>query len=176
MSTTDHSRLIVVLGATGNQGGGVVRALLDSTTADGGLWHVRGVTRDPHSTKAQKFLADNQTIDNRLSLVAGEEYDRPSLQNAFAGAHGVFAVTSATPNVKVLGKEEETRHEIEAGRNMVLAAEACGVRHFVWSSLPDMVEATGGRFPNIHHMDNKYEIEKIARERLGGVTALIPGT
>jgi hypothetical protein len=67
------------------------------------------------------------------------------------------------------------KHEIEAGRNMVLAAEACGVSHFVFSSLPDMIEATGGRFPNIHHMNNKYEIERFARERLGGVACLIPG-
>ncbi|KAL5042242.1 hypothetical protein BDW71DRAFT_148886 [Aspergillus fruticulosus] len=175
MSATDSSRLIVVVGATGNQGGGVIRALLDSRTPDGGLWHVRGLTRDPNSTKAQKFLADHQTIDNRLSLVTGHVYDRPSLQNAFAGAYGVFAVTSETQTGRVLEKEEEMKHEIDAGRNMVLAAEACRVRHFVFSTLPDMVKATGGRYPNIHHMNNKHEVEKIARERLSGVTCLIAG-
>ena len=68
------------------------------------------------------------------------------------------------------------KHEIEAGQNMVLGAEECGVKHFVFSSLPDMVSATGGRFVNIHHMNNKYEVEKFARERLShGVTCLIPG-
>ena len=172
---SDPSRLIVVVGATGNQGGGVIRALLDSKTPDGGLWHVRGLTRDPNSTKAQKFLADHQTIDNRLSLVAADVYDRSSLQDAFAGAHGVFAVTSETQTGRILENEEEMKHEIDAGRNMVLAAEACRVRHFIFSSLPDMVEATGGRYPNIYHMNNKHEVEKIARERLNGVTCLIPG-
>ncbi|KAL3486500.1 hypothetical protein BJX62DRAFT_246722 [Aspergillus germanicus] len=175
MSASDIPRIIVVVGATGNQGGGIIRALLDSKAPDGGLWHIRGLTRDPNSSRAQEFLADNQTTDNRLSLVAGHVYDGASLEAAFAGAYGVFAMTSETHMGRILEKEEEMKHEIEAGRNMVLAAEACGVSHFVFSSLPDMVEATGGRFPNIHHMNNKYEIERLARELLSGVTFLIPG-
>ncbi|KAL2851267.1 hypothetical protein BJX68DRAFT_236060 [Aspergillus pseudodeflectus] len=175
MAASDISRTIVVVGATGNQGGGVIRALLDSKTPEGGLWHIRGLTRDPSSAKAQKFLADQQTSDNRLSLVTGHVYDRASLKDAFAGAYGVFAVTSETHTGRVLEKEEEMKHEIDAGRNMVLAAEECQVSHFVFSSLPDMIKATGGRYPNIHHMNNKHEVEKIARERLSGVTCLIPG-
>ncbi|KAJ0414380.1 hypothetical protein BJY00DRAFT_318865 [Aspergillus carlsbadensis] len=169
------SRTIVVVGATGNQGGGIVRALLDSSTPDGGRWHIRGLTRDPNSSKAQKFLAEHQTSDNRLSLVAGHVYDLPSVREAFAGAHGVFAMTSESYPGKLLQKDEDMKHEIEAGQNMILAAEECGVKHFVFSSLPDMIEVTGGRYPNIHHMNNKYEIEQLARERLSGVTCLIPG-
>ncbi|KAL3447166.1 hypothetical protein BJX65DRAFT_277533 [Aspergillus insuetus] len=175
MSASDDSRIIVVVGATGNQGGGIIRALLDSKAPDGGLWHVRGLTRDPNSSRAKQFLSDNQTADNRLSLAPGHVYDRASLEAAFAGAYGVFAMTSETHMGRILEKEEEMKHEIEAGRNMVLVAEACRVSHFVFSSLPDMIEATGGRFPNIHHMNNKHEIERFARERLGGVTCLIPG-
>lgn len=170
------SHVIAVVGATGNQGAGVIQALLGSRTPDGGLWHVRGVTRDPSSPKAKKFLSDHQTSDNRLSLVPGDAYDKDSLQVAFAGAYGVFAMTSETHMGRLLEKEEEMKHEIEAGQNMVLAAEECSVKHFVFSSLPDMVSATGGRFVNIHHMNNKYEVEKFARERLShGVTCLIPG-
>lgn len=158
------SHVIAVVGATGNQGAGVIQALLGSRTPDGGLWHVRGVTRDPNSPKAKKFLSDHQTSDNRLSLVPGDAYDKDSLQVAFAGAYGVFAMTSETHMGRILEKEEEMKHEIEAGQNMVLGAEECGVKHFVFSSLPDMVSATGGRFVNIHHMNNKYEVEKFARK------------
>lgn len=175
MVTSDITRTIVVVGATGNQGGGVVRALLASNAVEGGLWNVRGITRNPNSEKAKKFLDSHQTIDQRLSLVAGHVYDEASLQAAFAGAHGVFAITSESYPGKVLEKEEQMKHEIEAGRNMIQAAAECHVKHFVFSSLPDMVTATEGRYPNIYHMNNKHEIEKIARERLNTLTCLIPG-
>ncbi|PYH48702.1 putative cinnamoyl-CoA reductase [Aspergillus saccharolyticus JOP 1030-1] len=174
MSSPDSPRIIVVLGATGNQGAGVVRAVLESKTPDGGLWHVRGLTRDPNSEKAKKFVADNQTSDHRLSLVRGDAYNGSSLQDAFAGAYGVFAMTSETQAGRVLEQEEDLKHEIEAGRQMVRAAKACGVKHFIFSSLPDMVSVTGGRYPNIYHMNNKHEIEKFAREQLSAVTCLIP--
>ncbi|KAL6831323.1 hypothetical protein J3E69DRAFT_379165 [Trichoderma sp. SZMC 28015] len=168
-------RIVVVVGATGNQGVGVVRALLTSETADGNPWIVRAMTRDPNSEKAKRFLADNQTADNRLALVAGHVYDKSSLQDAFAGAYGVFGLTSEAYPGRVLEREEEMQHEIEAGRNIVLAAKACGIKHFVFSSLPDMVKTTRGQFPKIHHMNNKHVIEQIAREELGGVTFIIPG-
>ncbi|KAJ5383588.1 hypothetical protein N7517_001499 [Penicillium concentricum] len=175
MSIPTASHVIAVVGVTGNQGAGVIQALLGSRTPDGGLWHVRGVTRDPNSPKAKKVLSDHQTSDNRLSLVPGDVYDKNSFRVAFVGAYGVFAMTSETHIGRILEKDEEMKHEIEAGQNMVLAAEECGVKHFVFSSLPDMVSATGGRFVNIHHMNNKYEVEKFARERLSsGVTCLIP--
>lgn len=137
-------RTIVVVGATGNQGIGVVRALLGSETAGGNPWLVRAITRDPNSVKAKRFLADNQTSDGRLALVAGHVYDKSSLQDAFTGAYGVFGLTSEYYPGRVLEKEEEMQHEIEAGRNIILAARACGIKHFVFSSLPDMVKTTKG--------------------------------
>lgn len=167
-------RIVVVVGATGNQGAGVVRALLASQTEDGNPWFVRAMTRDPNSEKAKRFLAENQTAD-RLALVAGHVYDKSSLQDAFAGAYGVFGLTSEAYPGRVLEREEEMQHEIEAGRNIILAANACGIKHFVFSSLPDMVKTTRGQFPRIHHMNNKHVIEQIAREELGGVTFIIPG-
>lgn len=169
-------RTVVVVGATGNQGSGVVRALLGSKSTGSNLWLVRGLTRDPNSAKAKEFLADHQTVDSRLTLVPGHVYDKASLQDAFAGAYGVFAMTSESYPGRALSKKEEMQHEIEAGRNIVLAAEECGIKHFVFSSLPDMVKTTGGRFPNIRHMNNKHAIEQIAREKLSGLTCLIPGS
>ncbi|KAF3025595.1 hypothetical protein E8E14_012300 [Neopestalotiopsis sp. 37M] len=172
MSYSEPPRTIVVIGATGNQGGGVVRSLLKSTTA---LWHVRALTRDSSSTRSQSFLSANQTSDNRLTLVSGHVYDKSSLVSAFTGAYGVFAVTSERYPFKKLEKEEEMRHEIEAGRNLVDAAKECSIKHFVFSTLPDMVQTTEGRFTRIHHMNNKYAIEQMARRELDGYTGLIPG-
>ena len=168
------TRIIVVLGATGNQGGGVVRALLTS----GQDWHVRALTQDVNSSKA-KALADEHSEymkAGRLTLVKGSVYDPDSLRAAFAGAYGVFAITSEVRPGKTLVEESEMTHEIEAGRNMVLAAKEGGITHFVFSSLPDMVKTTGGQFPDIHHMNNKHTVEQIAREHLSGVTCLIPGS
>lgn len=162
---------IVVLGATGHQGGGVVRALLQSTK-----WHVRAGTRDPESPKAQKLMAEAQTADARLELVTVHPYDVESLRRAFLGAHGVFALTSEVHPDKTLTREDEMTHEVDAGRCMVLAARERGVRHFVFSSLPDMARTTGGRFPKLYHMNNKHAVEVFAREQLQQrVTCLIPG-
>lgn len=173
MPTAKTPRTIVVIGATGHQGGGVVRALLASDQD----WHIRALTRDVSSSRA-KALLDEYSRDvevGRLSLVPGHVYDQSSLRSAFAGAYGVFAITAETYPGRVLVEEAEMAHEIEAGRNMVLAAKETGVEHFVFSSLPDMVKTTGGKFPDIHHMNNKHAVEMIAKEHLSGVTCLIPG-
>ncbi|KAF6817915.1 cinnamoyl-CoA reductase [Colletotrichum plurivorum] len=174
MPASKTPRTIVVVGATGNQGGGVVRALLSSSSSD---WHVRALTRDPTSSKAKALVDEHHAhaSSGRLVLVQGHVYDRDSLRSAFADAHGVFAITAEICLGKTVVEEADMAHEIEAGRNMVAAAEEAGVRHFVFSSLPDMVEVTAGRFPGIHHMNNKHAVERIAREHLGGVTCLIPG-
>ena len=174
MPATKTPRIIVVIGATGNQGGGVARALLASDQG----WHVRASTQDVTSSRAKAFIDEcSSYVDaGRLTLVQGNVYDPSSLQSAFSGAYGVFAITSHGYAGRVLVNEGEMTHEIEAGRNMVMAAKECGVEHFVFSSLPDMVRTTAGQFPRIHHMNNKHAVEQIAKDHLRGVTSLIPGT
>lgn len=169
----EQRRTIVVVGATGGQGRGVVSALLKDDS--GSPWSVRAVVRDVNSDRAQKLLADNQTADNRLSIMTGNAYDPETLRRAFSGAYGVFGSTYEVLPGKILVHEEETAHELEAGRNMVDAAKKCGVVHFVFSSLPDMVKATSGRYSKIYHMNNKYITEQYARKELDNVTCLIPG-
>ncbi|KAF4452357.1 cinnamoyl-CoA reductase [Fusarium austroafricanum] len=173
MSTTKQARIIVVTGAGGGQGGGIVRALLASDQD----WHVRALTKNTKSSSAEALREEypRELESGRLSFVQADAYDLNSLRPAFAGAYGVFAATSEVRHGKVLVEEAEMLHEIEAGRNMVTAAKEAGVEHFVLSSLPDMVKATGGRFPGIHHMNNKHAIEQIAKESLKAVTSLIPG-
>ena len=167
-------RTIVVVGATGIQGSGVVQALLSDGRKS--PWFVRALTQDPDSSKAEALLSKYQTDDKRLSLVSGHVYDEASLRAAFAGAYGVFAMTSERHPNKVITEEADMQHELEAGRNIISAAKHCGIRHLVYSSLPDVVKASKGQFQRIHHMDNKYTIEQMARKDLDGFTALIPGT
>lgn len=67
------------------------------------------------------------------------------------------------------------KHELEAGRNIVMAAKELSVEHLVFSSLPNIIKASDGQFKRIHHMNNKATIEQLARQELDGFTALIPG-
>ncbi|KAK7726229.1 hypothetical protein SLS63_007743 [Diaporthe eres] len=162
-------RVIAVLGATGNQGRGVVKALLDSPHN----FQVRAITRDPASQAAQDLLALVSHHEG-LRLVRGDVYDTASLLGAFEGAHGVFAMTQNHISGKMFDKEEDLRHELEAGRNIVDAARGAGVGHFVFSSLPDITGASGGRYPKVYHFDFKHQIDQWARQRLPAVTTLIP--
>jgi NAD(P)-dependent dehydrogenase (short-subunit alcohol dehydrogenase family) len=172
MTPSPQNRIIVVLGSTGNQGRGVVSSLLSDDSRE--LWNVRAVTRDVNSVSAQRLLNDFQTSDHRLSLIHGDIFDVESLQKAFSGAHGVFAVTSET-NSKTIETEDDMKLELESGKNIVSAARICHIQHFVLSSLPDMKRATSGRFDKLFHMDHKFVIEQWAKQSLSAVTCLLPG-
>ncbi|GAQ07432.1 hypothetical protein ALT_4753 [Aspergillus lentulus] len=167
-----RNRIIVVLGSTGSQGKGVVSALLSDDSRE--LWNVRAVTRDVNSASAQRLLTDFQTPDHRLSLTSANVLDIESLQNAFSGAYGVFAVTSEASS-GTIENEDDLKLELEGGKNIIAAAKSCGIQHFVLSSLPDMKRATSGRFDKLFHMDHKFVIGQWAKQNLSAVTCLLPG-
>src|ERR1700742_2565608 len=136
MSNTQ--KLIAVVGATGQQGGAVVRALRAS-----GQFKVRALTRDP--AKHPK-LADE---------VVAADLNRPeTLQAAFAGAHSVFVVTNAW---------EAGRDESKQALAAVNAAKDAGVRHLIWSTLPN-VEAISGGTIDVPHFTDKARVERDVRE------------
>lgn len=172
MEFKTQDRIIIVLGATGNQGKGVVSSLLSDSAR--GPWNVRAVTRDVNSVSAQRLLNDFQTPDHRLSLANGDIFDVESLKVAFRGGYGVFAVTSET-NSRTIETEDDLKQELESGKNIVSAAKDCDIQHFVFSSLPDMKRATAGRFDKLFHMDHKFVIEQWAKQALPAVTCLLPG-
>ncbi len=132
-----NNRTILVIGATGRQGGAVARQLL----AEG--WKVRALTRQPNSAAAAE-------IENLgASLFQGDLSDLSSLALAMDGAYGVFGMTEFW--------EHGYRQEIEHGLNMIKTAQAAGVEHFVFSSVGgiDRTEGLG-----IRHFDSKREIEQ----------------
>jgi len=129
-------RLIVVLGATGNQGGAVARRLV----AEGG-WRVRGITRDPDRPESLALA------ELGVEVFKAEMDDRSSLDCAFQGAYGVFSVQ----NFWTAGYEAEVRQ----GRNVANAAKAAGVSHFIYTSVGGAERKTG-----LGHFESKWEIEK----------------
>ena len=135
MSTT--KKIIAVLGATGNQGGGVVRALQAS-----GEFHVRALTRNPNK---------HQGIGDE---VIEADLNRPeTLKTAFEGAYGVFAVTNFW---------EKGTDELAQATAAVNAAKAAGVQHFVWSTLPNVEKISGGKF-DVPHFTAKAKVDEVVK-------------
>ncbi|NGY66008.1 NmrA family NAD(P)-binding protein [Lentzea sp. NEAU-D13] len=124
----DDTRLVVVTGATGRQGGAVARHLLAAG------WRVRALTRNPSSPASSRLAA------------AGAEVVRADLASpdpsAFVGAHGVFSVQ----NPMISGLDQE----VHQGRAVGDAAAAAGVRHVVYASAGPGVPDTG-----VRQWDNK---------------------
>lgn len=112
-------QVIAVLGATGNQGSGVVRALLDKTSP---AFTVRAITRDVSSSGASK-LREKYGETDRLTFAAADVYNKASLVEAFEGVYGVFAVTNNRLPGKKIETEADMAHELDAGRNIVDAAK-----------------------------------------------------
>ena len=131
---------ILVTGATGAQGGSVVRHLLAQ-----GRFAVRALTRNPDADKARALAAQG------VEVVRGDLADASSLPAALAGCDGVFGVTSFW---------EHFEGEYEHGRNLVEAVAAAGTRHFVFSTLPHVKAITGGLL-DVPHFDLKGRLEEM---------------
>jgi uncharacterized protein YbjT (DUF2867 family) len=152
-----NQRIIAVIGATGAQGGGLVRAIL--ADADG-PFAARAITRNPTSDKA-KALADAGA-----EVVAADLDDVASLERAFDGAYGVFCVTN-------FWEHFSPEKELQQARNMAQAAKSAGVQHAVWSTLEDTrnwVPLSDDRMPTlmdnykVPHFDAKGEADQAFRD------------
>jgi uncharacterized protein YbjT (DUF2867 family) len=143
------ARIVVVAGATGRQGGAVARRLI------GEGWRVRGLTRNPKSRKAALLK------EAGIEVVKADMADRPALDAAFAGAHGVYSVQ----NPMISGHEME----IVQGKNVVDAALEAGVAHIVYGSAGPSRDRTG-----IASWDAKLDVEEHARRRDAPLTVLRP--
>lgn len=154
MST--KKQVIAVVGATGAQGGGLVRAILAQPE---GPFAVRAITRDPSSDAARALAALGAEV------VGADLDDVASLERAFAGAHAAFCVTFFWAHLSA-------DKELEHARNLAEAARAARVRHVIWSTLDDMrkwVPLDDPRMPTLEgrykvpHFDAKGEADDIFR-------------
>jgi uncharacterized protein YbjT (DUF2867 family) len=134
----NNEKVIAVVGATGQQGGAVVRAL-----QAGGHFKVRALTRNPDK---HRELADE---------VVQADLDRPeTLKAAFEGAYGVFLVTNFW---------EEGTDELKQATAAVRAAKNAGVKHFIWSTLPNVEAISGGKI-HVPHFTGKAKIDRIVQD------------
>ena len=124
--------LIAVMGATGTQGRGVVKELLAR-----GKFGVRALTRNPDSEKAQSLKKQG------CEVVQGDLTKPETLVPAFAGTYGAFVVTN-------FWDPGTTANETAQGALAVKAAKDAGVQHFVWSTLPNCQEISGGKYEVVH--------------------------
>lgn len=116
-----EKKIIAVFGATGAQGGGLVRSILEDKNSE---FTVRALTRDINSDKA-KALAE---LGAEVVQVDIDNYD--SIKSAFNGCYGAYAVTFFWEHFSP-EKEKEEAHSI------ALAAKEQGLEHVIWSTLED---------------------------------------
>ncbi len=114
-------KVIAVVGATGAQGGGLVRAILADPA---GGFAARAIVRDVNSDKARELAAQGAEV------VAGDIDDEASLARALKGAWGAYFVTFFWAHFSPDKEKAEVRH-------MAAAAKAAGVHHVIWSTLED---------------------------------------
>ncbi|KAJ8096554.1 hscarg protein [Lipomyces tetrasporus] len=135
--------IIVIIGATGAQGGSVLLALQAT-----GQFSLRAVTRNLQGEAAQALARSG------IEVVEGDATDAQSMERAFAGAWGAFLVTSFWDPAAGLAHDTD----LVQGKIMVDAAVAAGVNFVVWSSLHDIEAISGGKLEVPHNtFKNKVE-------------------
>lgn len=145
----NKDRVVLVAGATGRQGGAVVRHMLPHS------WKLRALTRNPKSYAAQ------QLAEQGVELVQGDLDDPASLERAAQGVYGIYSVQ----DFWTVG----ARREVQQGKNLADVARKIGIEHLVYSSVGGTERNTG-----ITHWETKWEIEKHIRSLKLPVTILRP--
>jgi len=150
-------KIIAVVGATGAQGGGLVRAILADP---GGGFMARAITRDVNSEKARALAKAGAEV------VAADIDDEASLAKALEGAYGAYFVTFFWAHFSPDKEKAEVR-------SMAAAAKAAGLKHVIWSTLEDTrqwVPLADDRMPTlmgeykVPHFDAKGESNKVFTE------------
>lgn len=157
---TQSKKILVVVGATGNQGSSVTETFLAS-----GEWHVRCITRNPESTAAKKLGSLG------AELVQGDLSDRDSLVKGFESAQALFANTdfwSTYFDPTTAAKAEAAQQslgkyafdvEVTHGKNIAdVAASVPALERFVFSALPPLDKGFSGEISNCYHWDSKATI------------------
>lgn len=148
---TNQDRIVLVAGATGRQGGAVVRHMLPKG------WRLRALTRNP------KSYAARQLAEKGVELVEGDMDDPASLERAARGVYGIYSVQ----DFWTVG----ARREVQQGKNLADVAKKAGVEHLVYSSVGGAERNTG-----ITHWETKWVVEKHLRSLNLPVTVLRPAS
>ncbi len=148
-----QKKIIVIFGATGAQGGGLARAILNDANSE---FAVRAVTRDPNSDKAKELAAMGAEV------VTGDVDDMESMKRVLTGAYGAYFVTFFWAHFS-------PEKEMAEAKNMAAAAKDAGLKHVIWSTLEDVrkyVPLNDNSMPTLHgkykvpHFDGKGESDQ----------------
>jgi uncharacterized protein YbjT (DUF2867 family) len=149
-----EKKIIAVVGATGAQGGGLVRAILNDPN---GGFTVRAITRDVNSDKAKALAKLGAEV------VAANVDDVESLKRAFAGAYGAYCVT-------FFWEHFSPEKEIANANALAQAAKHAGIQHAIWSTFEDTrkwIPLSDNRMPTLQgkykvpHFDAKSEADHV---------------
>ncbi len=152
-----EKKIIAVVGATGAQGGGLVRAIVNDP---GGDFAARALTRNVNSDKAK------EPARLGAEVVAAELDDVESLKRAYAGAYGAFCITN-------FWEHFSPEKELTQAKHMAQAAKHVGLKHVIWSTLEDTrqwVPLSDTRMPTlmgkykVAHFDAKGEANRLFTE------------
>ncbi|KAH8744838.1 NmrA-like family protein [Diaporthe sp. PMI_573] len=160
------AKVITVFGATGSQGGSVVKIF----THDPKLkseWTVRAVTRDATSEGAKALATKG------IEVVVADANDKASLLAALKGSTAVFSMTT-TGNTD--WGQADIELELQQGRNLADAAKEAGVRQYIWSSLPYAQKLTNGVLTHVYNFDTKARIEEYVRSIGSPAAFFLPGS
>jgi uncharacterized protein YbjT (DUF2867 family) len=135
-------KTIAVAGATGAQGGGLVRAILADPS---GGFAARALTRNPNGAKARELAKAGAEV------VAADIDDVESLRKAFAGAYGAYCVT-------FFWAHYSPEKELAEARAMARAAKDAGVKHVIWSTFEDTRERVPLDDPRMPTLKGKYKV------------------
>lgn len=149
----ENKKVIAIMGATGAQGGGLVKAILNDPESP---FTPRAITRNPDSDKAKALK------ELGAEVVSADMNDTESLRKAFEGAYGAFCVTNYWETFS-------PDKEMEQAKNQANAAREAGVKHVIWSTLEDTrkwMSLDDDRMPTlmekykVPHFDGKGEANK----------------
>lgn len=144
-NTSQDGRIVLVFGATGQQGGAVATALRERG------WAVRAFVRNPDSAKAKSLAGKG------IAVVQGDFSDPASMRSAMTGAYGVFSVQPSSGQGAAYNVTDAD--EIRYGKSVADIAVESGVQHLVYTS----VNAAGPEKTGMGHFDSKTEIEAYLR-------------
>lgn len=159
-------KIIAVTGATGAQGGGLVRAILNDPKSN---FSVRALTRDKNSDKAKVLSSLGAEV------VEADLDDSESLKKAFEGAYGAYCVT-------FFWEHMSPEKELKQAENMAEAARNTDLKHVIWSTLEDTrnwISLEDDRMPTlmgkykVPHTDAKGEANDFFKERNVPTTFLL---
>lgn len=145
-----NANSIFVTGATGNQGGAVVRSLLNCN------FSVKALTRNPDSPQAQFLRSQNAEI------IKGDLNDPDSFRNHLENLYGIFSVQTF---------ENGIDREIKQGKSLADLAKSCGVKHFIYSSGLGVDLSSG-----IPHWESKFQIENHIKQTRLPYTIIRPAS